>query len=88
MAAARLTGHKRHYGEEELITLMERAGFQHIGTSYAGHPVEVAQLLLNRVVPNTHDWRSRVWWKLEQIDFRADQRASRALQLSAVFRTG
>jgi SAM-dependent methyltransferase len=84
----RRLGHKRHYGEEELVALMERAGLHHIETSYSGHPVKVAQLVLDRVVPNVRCWRSRVWWKLEEIDLRADSRASGALQLSALFRAG
>lgn len=82
----RILGHKRHYDEAELVALMARSGFAHVGTEYSGHPVKVAQFVLDRIVPRARGLRSRIWWNLEEIDRRQGQRARQALQLSAIFR--
>ena len=82
----RMLGHKRHYALRDLVHLLSRAGFAHVCTEYSGHPVKVAQLVLDRLVPQARGLRSRVWWKLEDVDLRQGHLARHALQLSAVFR--
>lgn len=82
----RMLGHKRHYALRDLVHLLSRAGFVHVCTEYSGHPVKVAQLVLDRLVPQARGLRSRVWWKLEDVDLRQGHLARHALQLSAVFR--
>ena len=79
----RRLGHQRHYDIRSLVAVMERAGFRHVSTSFTGHPVKIAQVLLDKLLRG--DARTRVWWRLESLDLRAQGRALGALQLSAVF---
>jgi hypothetical protein len=81
----RRIGHKRHYEERSLAGLFETAGFRHVATTYTGHSVEVAQLVLDRWLPLSKGKRDRLWWHLERLDVRAVRRAYGALQLNAVF---
>jgi ubiquinone/menaquinone biosynthesis C-methylase UbiE len=83
----RKLGHKRHYDEEGLVRLLDDAGFEHVATSYTGHPVKLLQLGVNRLPAREGGLRDRAWWALERADLRADARPTRALQLSGVFRT-
>ena len=81
----RKLGHKRHYDEHRLASLLVRAGFRHVGTSYSGHPIKIAQIVLDRALPWSAERRDRLWWRLERLDLRAARRAYGAVQLSAVF---
>jgi ubiquinone/menaquinone biosynthesis C-methylase UbiE len=83
MAHDRRIGHKRHYDSDRLTSLMTAAGFELVGVAYSGHPVKVAQLAVDRVVPAER--RESLWWKLESRDHRKGERPRGAIQLSAVF---
>lgn len=80
----RKLGHLRHYDEASIVAIASRAGLRHVTTSYTGHAVKVAQLLLDRILPLSPGRRSRVWWKLERLDLRAERRPWGALQLNVV----
>jgi ubiquinone/menaquinone biosynthesis C-methylase UbiE len=82
----RRIGHKRHYRGGALRQLFERTGFVHVSTTYTGHAVKVAQLVLDRLLPLSRARRDRLWWSLERLDLRAANRPYGALQLNAVFR--
>ena len=82
----RRLGHKRHYDERRLVGLLERAGLQHVRTEYSGHPVKLAQLAVERLVPAAREPRSPIWWRFEAHDRRRPGRALGSLQLNAIFR--
>jgi ubiquinone/menaquinone biosynthesis C-methylase UbiE len=79
-------GHKRHYDEERLTRLFAHVGMERVRTLYSGHPVKILQLVVSLLHPRWRQSRSRLWWRLEQADRRAERRAWGALQLNAVFR--
>ena len=77
-------GHLRHYDEAGLIAIGEQAGFRHVATSYTGHAVKIAQLVLDRLLPVAETRRSSLWWRLERLDLRAQRRPWGALQLNVL----
>jgi ubiquinone/menaquinone biosynthesis C-methylase UbiE len=82
----RRIGHKRHYDERRLVRLCAEFGLEHVRTSYSAHPIKLIQAGLTRVLPSLRAPRSSTWWRLEQLDRRAEHRRWGALHLSAVFR--
>jgi ubiquinone/menaquinone biosynthesis C-methylase UbiE len=82
----RRIGHKRHYDERRLVELCAEAGLKHVRTSYSAHPVKILQFLGTTLLARMREQRSSVWWCLEALDRRAEDRRIGALQLSAVFR--
>lgn len=80
----RRLGHLRHYDEAALVSIGEHAGMRHVRTSYTGHAVKIAQLVLDRVLPVGEPRRSSLWWKLERLDLRAQRRPWGALQLNVL----
>jgi len=82
----RRIGHKRHYDEEGLVRLCELAGLEHVRTSYSAHAMKIAQFVGTRLFRSMRERQSRAWWRLEQLDRRAEGRRYGAMQLSAVFR--
>jgi SAM-dependent methyltransferase len=79
----RRIGHKRHYDQDRLASLMAAAGFGLVRVTYSGHPVKVARLAVDRLAPAGR--RESLWWQLEERDHRKSDRRRGALQLSAVF---
>ena len=67
-----------------LIAIGEQAGFRHVATSYTGHAVKIAQLVLDRLLPVAETRRSSLWWRLERLDLRAERRPWGALQLNVL----
>lgn len=82
----RRIGHKRHYDERRLALLFREAGLEHVRTLFSAHPVKVAQFALERMLPTAGALRSRLWWRLEALDRRAERRRLGALHLSMVLR--
>lgn len=82
----RRIGHKRHYDERRLARLFTEAGLEHVQTLFSAHPVKIAQLVVERLVPGARRPRSPVWWRLEALDRRAERRRLGALHLSMVLR--
>jgi SAM-dependent methyltransferase len=82
----RRIGHKRHYDEARLVRLGAEFGLQHVRTHYSAHPVKLLQAAATTLIPSMRASGSRAWWKLEQLDRRAENRPWGALHLSAVFR--
>jgi SAM-dependent methyltransferase len=82
----RRIGHKRHYDETQLVRLCADAGLEHVRTSYSGHPVKILQFLGTRFFSCMRVERSREWWRLEELDRRAENRRVGALQLNGIFR--
>ena len=81
----RRIGHKRHYDEARLRTLLEVRGFRHVETQWTGHPVKVAQYALTLAATRLGRDLDRAWWALERADLRALRRRFGALQLTGVF---
>jgi ubiquinone/menaquinone biosynthesis C-methylase UbiE len=82
----RRIGHKRHYDERRLVELCAEAGLEHVRTSYSAHPVKLLQFAGTKLFRTMREQRSSMWWRLEGLDRRAEDRRIGALQLSAVFR--
>ena len=82
----RRIGHKRHYDDDELTRLFADVGMHPVRTLYSGHAVKLVQFVATAVVPAFRRPRSRWWWKLEELDRRAEGRAWGALQLNMLFR--
>jgi SAM-dependent methyltransferase len=82
----RRIGHKRHYDERRLVRLCTEAGLEHVRTSYSAHSVKIVQFLGTRLFRRMREPRSAAWWRLEQLDRRAEGRPLGAMHLSGVFR--
>jgi SAM-dependent methyltransferase len=82
----RRIGHKRHYDEAELVLLCAEAGLEHVRTSYSAHPVKLVQFAGTKFFPRMRSPDSSAWWRLEELDRRAESRPYGAMHLSAVFR--
>ena len=82
----RRIGHKRHYDERTLVRLCAKFGLEHVRTSYSAHPIKLLQAGATKLLPSLRTPRSPMWWRLEQLDRRAEHRRWGALHLSAVFR--
>jgi ubiquinone/menaquinone biosynthesis C-methylase UbiE len=82
----RRIGHKRHYDEERLVRLCAEFNLEHVRTQYSAHPVKLLQVALTKVVPSMREPGSRAWWRLEQLDRKAECRRWGAVHLNAVFR--
>jgi SAM-dependent methyltransferase len=82
----RRIGHKRHYDERRLVRLCAEFGLEHVRTVYSAHPVKLVQAAAAKLFPRMRVPRSPAWWRLEQLDRRAERRAWGALHLNAVFR--
>jgi SAM-dependent methyltransferase len=81
----RRIGHKRHYDERRLVALGAAVGLEHVRTAFTGHPVKIAQFALASVAKSTRSARSGLWWRLERLDRRAEDRPWGAVQLNVVF---
>jgi ubiquinone/menaquinone biosynthesis C-methylase UbiE len=82
----RRIGHKRHYDEKSLVRLGAAFGLEHVRTRYSAHTVKLAQYAGARLFPRMRDPRSRLWWRLEQADRRAESRRYGAMHISVVLR--
>jgi ubiquinone/menaquinone biosynthesis C-methylase UbiE/uncharacterized protein YbaR (Trm112 family) len=82
----RRIGHKRHYDQRRLVGLCSEFGLEHVRTHYSAHPVKLLQAAATKLLPGMRASGSRAWWRLEQLDRRAEGRRWGALHLSAVFR--
>jgi ubiquinone/menaquinone biosynthesis C-methylase UbiE len=82
----RRIGHKRHYEEASLVRLCTQAGLEHVETFFSAHPVKLLQSAATALFPALRRPDSRLWWKLERLDWRAAGRPLGAVHLSAVFR--
>jgi SAM-dependent methyltransferase len=81
----RRIGHKRHYDEARLVQLCAGAGLEHVRTSFSGHPVKILQFVGSKLFSRMREERSEAWWRLEQLDRRAEARRLGAMQLNAIF---
>lgn len=82
----RRIGHKRHYDAERLIELCATAGLEHVKTSYSAHPVKIVQYAGAKLFARMRKSSSRLWWRLERSDRRAEGRRFGAMHLSGIFR--
>lgn len=82
----RRIGHKRHYDARQLVELCSKFGLEHVRTRYSAHPVKLLQVAAEAFFQGMRAPHSPAWWRLEQLDRRAEGRRWGALQLSAVFR--
>ena len=82
----RRIGHKRHYDEKSLVQLGAAFGLEHVRTSYSAHTVKIAQYVGSRLFRRMRDPRSRLWWRLERADRRAESRRYGAMHISVTLR--
>jgi ubiquinone/menaquinone biosynthesis C-methylase UbiE len=66
----RLVGHLRHYKAETLVKDFSEKGFSVKGVYYHAHIVKVIQFLLHAIFKQLREPNSRIWWKLEEMDYR------------------
>jgi len=67
-------GHLRHYGAKDLRRRIERYGFKLIGLHYTGHLPKVIQYFITLLFSPFA--KSRLWWKLEEMDFKMAKNSS------------
>lgn len=81
----RQVGHLRHYSRAALAEIMGGLGAETLHTVYHAHLSKLWQNLLGMVLPSMKDPKSKLWWKLEEMDHEAKDDDSAAM-ITMVFR--
>jgi len=65
----RKVGHLRHYKAETIVERFVKRGFALYDLVYHVHLTKIVQYLLSKIFPQLRKPNSRIWWKLENLDF-------------------
>jgi hypothetical protein len=84
--ATRGSDTKRDYDKKRLARVCAQAGLERVRTSCSAHTVKLVQFVGAGLSRMMRESNSREWWRLEQLDRRAEKRRYGAEQFSAVFR--
>lgn len=81
--ADKMSGHLRHYSEEDLVNRFKEAGLTVREIMYSAHLIKIAQIFLERFFRGSK-LTSRIWWNFERRDL-SKKNGKMGLQLTVIF---